>query len=193
MTVSMTILSNYVQRLAAIGAEVTYWNRSDSYNLNYNVRSCDAFILVLPGNAFTYQRSELPIGCRRELETAVCHRRKIYIAHTTYVGAFVFYNTTINSQEILGIGSSSYGLCNAIGVFDGLKIHTSFEESIKQKSGYPKCDIPNPCLEILSRETHDFFPEQHHIGEVVKLTWAEAINLFAKAMIEQNQDRRLLL
>ena len=191
MSVSGSILASHVKATQSMGAAVTYWDRSSSYGLKKNVQTCDAFILVLPGNALNYLMSELPIGCRRELAEARSCSREIYIAYTAN-GKSSFYKASIFGNKIKGLIETFYKLASAVVIFKleqnksdtsiDLEIpNISSEDVIRLKKDYSAPLTVNPC------------GEQVILSGSIKLTYSQAVSSFIEALEHKRFDRRLLL
>lgn len=87
--------------------KVSYWDRRETYRYENILKGCDAFILILPENGWDVHIPNLPIGCRRELSSALDSNRKIYIGYINSTGQYSIYEATVTGARISGIRGSS--------------------------------------------------------------------------------------
>lgn len=87
--------------------DVRYWTRNTPYSQKH-LDECDAFVIMLPGNAWTFERKNLPIGLLRELEIAVRLGKKVYITYkSTYNTEAAIYEAEVDKTRIQGISGTS--------------------------------------------------------------------------------------
>lgn len=105
----MEYLLETKKRIEQYGCEAVYWERGTRYNLDKDVKGCDAFVLILPANAWEYERDCLPIGCSRELDTAESFGKKIYLSYRNTSGSHNLYEVYEDCLEdsINGKGGTS--------------------------------------------------------------------------------------
>ena len=134
-------LAKYVTAAKVLGTEVTFWKRDSTYRETPNIKACDAFVLILPGECFRHPVSTLPNGCKLEIEYAQKVGKTIFIGYTTAEGIVRFYESDISANSIKGIPGSSHNLPNTIKTY-----HPRRTSSIEKKSEIDLVIVPVPYI-----------------------------------------------
>lgn len=82
MTVSQTVLDKTMKHLENLGVAARAWERGTPYKEEDSIKYCDAFIAILPNNAFEYYLNTLSFGTRKEILSADAIGKDIYICYT---------------------------------------------------------------------------------------------------------------
>jgi hypothetical protein len=85
------------------------WERGSRYDQRYFDTS-DAYLFILPGNKFECVSGELPIGLKRELESAYDSDKKIYVGYIAKDGSYNIYSADTNGRNIKGIAGTTHDL-----------------------------------------------------------------------------------
>lgn len=112
---------------------IKYWQRGGPYDSRLLFDS-DIFILMTDDNSFKMDFMELPIGCRRELLSAIRLNKQIFLAYKPQmhsVGNYCFYdlvatlksNTSTEQHGLLtGIPGTTGSITKVINKFFNLKV-----------------------------------------------------------------------
>jgi hypothetical protein len=82
MTVSQSVLDKTLKHLSNLGVAARAWERGTPYKEENSIKYCDAFIVILPNNAFEYCLTILSSGTRKEILAADAIGKDIYICYT---------------------------------------------------------------------------------------------------------------
>lgn len=88
----VVIACGKIAKLANISYDIYYWNRGTYYRSYLD--NANIFVLMLPGNSWEYPIHALPVGCKKELDTALNSNKNIYIAYKNKAGEYNIYQST---------------------------------------------------------------------------------------------------
>jgi hypothetical protein len=106
------------EKLIELGVKLEFYQKGTAYS-DVPVRSCDAFVLFLPNNAFEAEIFRLTQGIQKELNLAYQLKKDIILAYLSKMaGGVTFYLTNIDSKEgkIKGISGTN---SDVIKLFQG--------------------------------------------------------------------------
>lgn len=138
VSISPITLRAFDKAASMLGANVQYWKQGTKYEEEANVKTCDFFVLILPNLNWRINVSNLPSGCKKELQVARSANRTILLGYRNSTGGYKFYDTDFDSSGLIsGIAGTSDKLKAAIQRFQS-------EQTSKAMSlGYsvPPCEV----------------------------------------------------
>ena len=95
VALNVSVLLGIAEKLQAVGKfDVKYWTRG-SYDPSL-LNNADIFVFLTPDNSFNINKERLPVGVRRELETAIRQGKHIFMVYQNGQGEYNFYKTNLS-------------------------------------------------------------------------------------------------
>jgi len=133
-SVSINYLLKIADYIRLLGAEVKFWNRMQTYNLEDTIRTCDAFLLITHDNSWNTFGRDLSPGCQKELRVALDSKREIFKAYKNTSLETNMYSTLIDSN------------CDFIEAVSGTK---NILQKYISNHTFLNAASKNPCSEVI--------------------------------------------
>lgn len=126
VSVEENTLIRCAREVVSQGSEPRYWERGRPYS-DEDLKTSNAFVLILPNNQFEARITNLPSGCKKELMQAHMLGIPIYLAYQLKTTKEIkIFDTTLTDLTIKGVQGTSRQL--QIDIDEYSKIHKVVKE-----------------------------------------------------------------
>lgn len=105
ISVSLSVLEDTKRAVRESGGDPVAWQRGAPYS-DYDIRTCDAFVIILGNNSFKQPQNNLPAGCKKELNLAIGSLKPIFLSYESSSGRYL-YRTSLLDDIIAGRAGST--------------------------------------------------------------------------------------
>lgn len=125
MTVPKSDLDETIKLVQSYGVMAHWWSKGTDYDEKYYkevIEDCNAFIVILPGMAWSCKADKMTSGSRKETTLAISAEIPIYIAYRNRTEGLGIYAADVKMaldrpiiQEISGVPSTRYNFIEDFG------------------------------------------------------------------------------
>lgn len=150
ISVDEDVLDRFAEVVEDIdGLSEYHWERGMRYDQRMFDTS-DAYLFILPYNKFKATNDELPIGLKRELQSAHQTGKKIFVGYITKSADFAIYSARTNGRDIEGIPGTTHEISSlGLDVEELPKYNPETFEEIKSIKGNTNYSFDERALLML--------------------------------------------